>query len=129
MNLQRQFDRNLPELVLDERQIKQAVLNVLFNAGESVGEDSDVSFEARVEADEGLVVISIADHGGGISGPDMEMIFQPFYTTKGAGTGLGLTIAQRAVAGHGGEIRVDNRQGEGVTFSICLPTINPVDRP
>jgi two-component system sensor histidine kinase HydH len=128
VSLQRQFGRDLPELVLDERQIKQAVLNVLFNAGESVGEDSNVKFEAAVEAGEGLVVISITDYGEGISEHDKEMIFQPFYTTKGTGTGLGLAIAQRAVAGHGGEIRVDNRPGEGVTFSICLPTINPADQ-
>lgn len=128
VSLQRQFGKDLPELVLDERQIKQAVLNVLFNAGEAAGEDSDVRLEARVEDSEGLVVISITDHGEGIDEQDIEMIFKPFYTAKGTGTGLGLAIAQRAVAGHGGEIRVDNRRGEGVTFSICLPTINPVDR-
>ncbi|MCK5352548.1 hypothetical protein KAJ77_08205, partial [bacterium] len=128
VSLQRQFGRDLPELVLDERQIKQAVLNVLFNAGEAVGEDSDVKFEARVEDSGELVVISITDHGEGIDEQDIERIFQPFYTTKGTGTGLGLAIAQRAVSGHGGEIRVDNRRGEGVTFSICLPTINPVDQ-
>jgi signal transduction histidine kinase len=128
ISLQRQFDKDLPEIVLDERQIKQAVLNVLFNAGEAVGEGSEVIFEARVQEDQGLIVISIADCGGGIEEQDLDEIFTPFYTTKSAGTGLGLTIAHRAVTGHGGEIRVDNRCGEGVTFSIHLPTINPVDR-
>lgn len=128
ISLQRQFSKDLPEIVLDERQIKQAVLNVLFNAGEAVGEDSEVMFEARVEEDEKQVVISISDSGGGIDEQDMDSIFTPFYTTRSAGTGLGLTIAHRAVTGHGGEIRVDNRCGEGVTFSIRLPTINPVDQ-
>jgi signal transduction histidine kinase len=128
VSLERQFGRDLPEMSLDERQIKQAVLNVLFNAGEAVGEDSDVKFEARVDDSEGLVVISVTDHGEGIDDRDIEMIFKPFFTTKGTGTGLGLTIAQRSVGGHGGEIRVDNRRGEGVTFSICLPTVNPVDQ-
>ncbi len=128
VNLERHFGRDLPELSLDERQIKQAVLNVLFNAGEAVGEDSDVKFEAWVEDSEGLVVISVTDHGEGINEQHIEEIFKPFYTTKGTGTGLGLTIAQRSVGGHGGEIRVDNRRGEGVTFSICLPTLNPVDQ-
>jgi signal transduction histidine kinase len=126
--LQRRFDKNLPEIVLDERQIKQAVLNVLFNAGEAVGENSEVIFEARVDDDQGMLVISITDSGGGIEEKDMNAIFTPFYTTKSAGTGLGLTIAHRAVTGHGGEIRVDNRCGEGVTFSINLPIINPVDQ-
>lgn len=128
ISLQRRFDKDLPEIVLDERQIKQAVLNVLFNAGEAVGEGSEVIFEARVQEDQELIVISIADSGGGIEEQDLNEIFTPFYTTKSAGTGLGLTIAHRAVTGHGGEIRVDNRCGEGVTFSIHLPTINPVDR-
>jgi signal transduction histidine kinase len=128
VNLHRLFGRDLPELVLDERQIKQAVLNVLFNAGEAAAEDSDVKFEVRVEDSEGLVVISIADHGEGIDEKNIEMVFKPFFTTKGTGTGLGLAIAQRAIAGHGGVIRVDNRRGEGVTFSICLPIINPVDQ-
>jgi len=126
--LQRQFGRELPELTLDERQIKQAVLNVLFNAGEAVGEESHVNFEARVEEDKGQVIISVTDLGEGIDEKDMDAIFQPFFTTKGTGTGLGLAIAQRAVTGHGGEIRVDNRRGEGVTFSICLPTNNPLDQ-
>ena len=128
VKLQRHFSKNLPVLNVDERQIKQAVLNVLFNAGEVVGEDSIVKFEARVENSEGVVVISVTDHGGGIDDQDVDSIFKPFYTTKGTGTGLGLAIAQRAVTGHGGEIRVDNRHGEGVTFSIWLPTINPVDQ-
>jgi signal transduction histidine kinase len=57
----------------------------------------------------------------------MDRIFLPFFTTKATGTGLGLTIAQRAVTGHGGEIRVDNQYGEGVTFSICLPAIQAAD--
>jgi signal transduction histidine kinase len=128
VNLERQFGRDLPVVSLDERQIKQAVLNVLFNAGEAVGADSDVRFEAWVEDSEGLVVISITDQGEGISEQHIDEIFKPFHTTKGTGTGLGLTIAQRSVGGHGGEIRVDNRRGEGVTFTICLPISNPVDQ-
>ena len=128
ISLQRRFDKDLPEIVLDERQIKQAVLNVLFNAGEAVGEANEVILEARVENDKEMIVISVTDSGGGLDEQDINAIFSPFYTTKSAGTGLGLTIAHRAVKGHGGEIRVDNRYGEGVTFSIHLPTINPVDR-
>ncbi len=128
VNLQRQFDRHLPELSLDERQIKQAVLNVLFNAGEAAGEGGNVSFEAKVEDDGESVVISITDQGEGIVEEEIDRIFRPFYTTKATGTGLGLTIAQRSVTAHGGDIRVDNRRGEGVTFSIYLPLSNPVEQ-
>jgi signal transduction histidine kinase len=127
VTLRREFNRDLPEVNVDEGQIKQAVLNVLFNAGEAAREDSEVRFSAQVqdaEPDSG-VIISVSDDGHGIDPVNLDHIFLPFFTTKGTGTGLGLTIAQRAVTGHGGEIRVDNRHGEGVTFSIRLPT--PVD--
>ncbi len=121
--LKRQFERDIPEILLDERQIKQAVINILFNAGEAVPEGSEVRLSARVgKTEQGdFIVIDISDEGQGITDGDLKKVFQPFFTTKASGTGLGLAIAQRAVSGHGGEIRVDNRCGEGVTFSIYLP--------
>ncbi len=127
IGLIRHFGPDLPEILLDERQIKQALLNVLFNAGEAADADSEIRFEAALENGRKSIVISVTDDGGGIDPENMEKIFQPFFTTKGTGTGLGLTIAQRAISGHGGEIRVDNRHGEGVTFKICLPTNLDVD--
>ena len=63
----------------------------------------------------------MTDNGPGIAPEDMDRIFKPFFTTKGSGTGLGLAISQRAVYGHGGQIQVDNRPGEGVTFTVRLP--------
>jgi signal transduction histidine kinase len=127
--LDRQFGKDLPEIVLDERQIKQAVLNVLINAGEAASEGSEVAFSAVVQDENhgGGVAISVTDKGEGIDPGNLDQIFLPFFTTKGTGTGLGLAIAQRAVSGHGGEIRVDNRYGEGVTFTIHLPI--PVEDP
>jgi signal transduction histidine kinase len=123
VELRRQFEGDIPEIWLDERQIKQAVINVLFNAGEAAGEGSEVTLSARMgETDQGdFVIIDVSDEGGGIAEGDLKKVFKPFFTTKAAGTGLGLAIALRAVTGHGGEIRVDNRRGEGVTFSIYLP--------
>jgi len=121
--LKRQFESEIPEILLDERQIKQALINILFNAGESVPEGSEVSLTANLKEMEGnsYVVISVSDNGEGIDPEVLDRIFQPFFTTKVTGTGLGLAIAHRAISGHGGEIRVDNQYGEGVTFSICLP--------
>jgi len=129
IELRRRFERDIPEILLDERQIKQALINILFNAGESVPEGGEVGISARIqqEGEGGFVVIEIFDNGEGIAHENMEKIFLPFFTTKAAGTGLGLAIAHRAISGHGGEIRVDNRPGEGVTFSIYLP-ISPMDR-
>ncbi|UCG38468.1 MAG: GAF domain-containing protein [bacterium] len=130
VTLRQDLGRGIPEISLDERQIKQAVINVLFNAGEAAAEHSEVVLSAGArELDRGPgVVISITNQGEGIDPRDLQRIFRPFFTTKGTGTGLGLAIAQRAVSGHGGEIRVDNRHGEGVTFNICLP-IAPIPGP
>ncbi|MBN2720270.1 MAG: GAF domain-containing protein, partial [Proteobacteria bacterium] len=129
IDFKRCFEEGIPEIVLDERQIKQALINILFNAGESVAEGGVVIVSARVEngGGEGYAVIEISDNGGGIASEDVEKIFLPFFTTKASGTGLGLAIAHRAISGHGGEIRVDNRPGEGVTFRIYLPLL-PVER-
>ncbi len=128
VDLRRHFERNIPEILLDERQIKQALINILFNAGESVSEGGTVGLSARTEGNKQghFVVIDIVDNGEGIASENIEKIFLPFFTTKAAGTGLGLAIAHRAISGHGGEIRVDNRLGEGVTFSLYLP-VSPAD--
>jgi len=129
VDLRRRFERNIPEVFLDERQIKQALINILFNAGESVSEEGEVGLSARTERNEQghFIVIEVVDNGEGIAEENIEKVFLPFFTTKAAGTGLGLAIAHRAISGHGGEIRVDNRPGEGVTFSIYLP-VSPLDR-
>jgi len=121
--LERKIDTAIPEVNIDKRQIKQAVINILFNAGDAVKEMGKVYLEATMESegDNRVVRISVADNGEGISPDHLKQVFEPFFTTKGAGTGLGLSIAQRAITGHGGEIRVDNRYGEGVTFTITLP--------
>jgi signal transduction histidine kinase len=128
VTIRRTIEPDLPGVEIDERQVRQAILNILFNAGEAVSEeDGEVSLEASLARDQGrdVLLITIKDNGPGIPPEELSQIFTPFYTTKGAGTGLGLAIAQRAVSGHGGEIRVDNRYGKGVTFSIQLPLETP----
>ena len=68
-----------------------------------------------------MMKIEISDTGGGIPTEEVENIFNPFYTTKHWGTGLGLTMTHRIVENHGGDIRVLNRLGEGVTLQIMIP--------
>jgi len=123
ITLKSQIDRDIPEIMVDERQIKQALINILFNAGESVRENSEVGLSARLGEKNGdeHIIIDVSDNGEGIDPGNLENVFKPFFTTKTTGTGLGLAIALRAISGHGGEIQVDNRYGEGVTFSIYIP--------
>ena len=76
-----------------------------------------------MQTDSGVdgVVVSIADTGGGIPQEQINRIFEPFYTTKKKGTGLGLMIVQRIVRDHGGRIDLESRVGKGTTFRIWLP--------
>jgi len=67
------------------------------------------------------VWVSVADTGGGIAPDQVNLIFEPFYTTKKKGTGLGLMIVQRIVRQHGGHIELESRVGQGTTFRIWLP--------
>ena len=69
------------------------------------------------------VEISVKDSGPGISAEAQEHLFEPFYTTKPGGTGLGLATVHRIVEGHGGELRVDSVEGEGASFTVRLPAL------
>ncbi|MGC1480292.1 MAG: ATP-binding protein, partial [Chthoniobacterales bacterium] len=75
-------------------------------------------------ADETHYLVSFADSGGGISTDDMGRIFQPYYTTKENGTGLGLLIVRRIVRAHGGEIAIESTAGTGLNFVIRLPRLD-----
>ncbi len=126
VTLRQKIEKNLPEVMIDPKQIRQAVINVLVNSGEVVGAGGEVWLDvSTVEDNSGRMIgISITDNGGGLQPEVSDRIFTPFFTTKSTGTGLGLTIAQRAISGHGGEIRVDNNPGIGVTFSMLIPLIH-----
>ena len=73
----------------------------------------------------GVVSIAFSDTGCGITQPDLERIFEPYFSTREAVVGLGLAITQRIVQDHGGEIRVDSAPGRGTTFRIDLPLRGP----
>jgi signal transduction histidine kinase len=121
-----QLDGSLPPVPADRDQIGQAFDNVLCNAIQAmsppygVQEGGQLTVESRA-TDTGCVVVSIADTGVGIPEEDLERIFQPLYTTKAKGIGLGLALAKRLVEGHGGSIEVDSQEGVGSIFTVRLP--------
>lgn len=120
--LQAEIPVNLPALMLDVQQMKQVFLNLCKNAFDVTPPGGRLLLRVRVE--EGEVRIYVMDQGPGIVAKDLSRIFEPFYTTKEHGTGLGLPISHRIVEGHGGTIKVRSFQGVGTTFIICLP--NPI---
>lgn len=103
----------------DEGQMKQVLLNVLLNAIDAShpGDRIEILSERRP----GEIVLSIVDHGVGVRSEDLPRIFDPFYSSKERGTGLGLTIAHTIVKEHGGHVEFDSEEGRGTTFRIALP--------
>jgi signal transduction histidine kinase len=112
-------ERPLPSLRLDPEKVKQAVLNIIRNAQEALPGGGRITVTTSVKGE--WAVIEIADDGPGIAPDDLPLIFEPFFTRKGAGTGLGLSITQRIVEEHHGRIRVESTPGQGTVFIIELP--------
>lgn len=114
------FDPATPEVVFpaDPDQVRQALVNLVRNGFET-REDSVVSLSAARE--DGSVRISVADTGPGLSTEQRARLFTPGFTTKAAGSGLGLTVVQRIVHDHGGSIDVTSEPGRGTTFRLSFP--------
>ena len=109
----------VPQLKIDPRFIKQALLNLVKNAVAAMPDGGLLKVDSMRAGNE--VVIRIADTGSGIPEQIMDKIFEPYFTTKPFGTGLGLTIVFKIVKEHFGDISVTSREGEGTTVSISLP--------
>ncbi len=110
---------DLPEVEHDSDQIHQVLLNLLLNAVQAMEVAGTVCVEIGSRDDCATVVVS--DSGRGISSQNLPNIFRPFYTTKGNGTGLGLSLAHRIVEDHHGRIEVSSVVGKGSKFTVLLP--------
>lgn len=111
--------RQLPTTPIDAGQIKQALVNLIKNAIQAMTKDGILTLETGLAGDG--VWVHVKDTGGGIPQDQLNRIFEPFYTTKKKGSGLGLMIVQRIVRDHGGRIELDSRLNEGTSFRIWLP--------
>jgi two-component system, NtrC family, sensor kinase len=111
---------NLPEVAIDESQIRQALLNLVRNAKEAMPEGGHVRVEVAA-VDAAWVRLAVGDSGSGISAENLGKIFDPFFSTKDKGTGLGLALVQQIVSDHGGRIEVDLPPTGGTVFAILLP--------
>ncbi|HOW66673.1 MAG TPA: ATP-binding protein [Verrucomicrobiota bacterium] len=118
--------RQLPLGPLDVGQVKQVLVNLIKNAMQAMTRGGVLTVESG-EAKEG-VWASIGDTGGGIPQEKIQRIFEPFYTTKEKGTGLGLMIVQRIVREHGGRMDIESRVGQGSTFRVWFPVREPQPR-
>lgn len=110
---------DLPSLNLDVQQMKQVFLNLCKNAFDVTPPGGKLVLRVKVENSD--VQFEVIDEGPGILAEDLSHIFEPFYTTKEHGTGLGLPISHRIIEGHGGMLTVRSTEGVGTTFSIGIP--------
>ncbi len=118
---------NLPEKSFtswgDKAQIQQCLMNLIFNAIESMPDGGKLTIEGKQDTGNGMVSISVADEGQGITPEDLPRIFEPFYTTKveNKGVGLGLSMTYGIIRAHKGTLEVKSQPGEGTLFIIKLP--------
>ncbi|MFH1035595.1 MAG: GAF domain-containing protein [Pseudomonadota bacterium] len=120
----REFNKELPPVFCDDRQIKHVFLNIFLNALQAMGiEGGRLTLRSFAVVREGkqFVAGEVSDTGGGIPMDVIHNIFNPFFTTKDSGSGLGLSIVHKIVTRHFGQVEVHNREGEGASFLVTLP--------
>src|SRR5207253_961451 len=117
--VEQELRSDLPLLQLDRDQMKQAFYNVIKNSFEAMKRRGILRI--RTDRDESHLRVSFIDNGGGMSAQALSHVFEPYYTTKATGTGLGLLIVRRIVREHGGELAIESTEGKGLTLTIRLP--------
>lgn len=120
--VEQELRSDLPPIDMDRNQLKQAFYNVVRNSFQAMKQGGLLRISS--DFDEVFVSITFADTGGGISPENMSKLFQPFFTTKTKGTGLGLLIVRRIVREHGGEIDIESGEGQGLRVTVRLPHRN-----
>jgi two-component system, sporulation sensor kinase E len=113
---------DLPLIELDRDQIKQAFYNVIKNSFEAMKRRGILRI--RTDMDGTHVSVSFTDTGGGMSAESLSRVFEPYFTTKSSGSGLGLLIVRRIVREHGGEMAIESNEGKGLTLTIRLPYLD-----
>lgn len=121
--LEKDFQKGVPQVNVDGDKLRQVILNILHNAYEAVDEGGRIRISlSYLKAESGgKVRINISDDGIGILDKDFENIFEPFYTTKASGIGLGLANARKIIEQHNGSLRTVKKEGRGSSFEILIP--------
>ena len=126
INFVKDFAEDIPEIYADPGQLQQVFLNLLLNGIDAIDEKGTITIKSTRTADECLQ-IQISDTGNGIAPETLDNVFNPFFTTKSKGNGLGLAICKRLIAQHKGNIEVFNNPESGATFVITLPVKREIE--
>jgi len=120
VELTRDVDSSLPMVMVDAEQVQRVFVNVIFNAVEAMPQGGRLGIRARSKGE--FVEVEFTDTGCGILKSAINKIFDPLFTTKAKGIGLGLPMCKSTIERHGGGIGVESKEGEGTTFTVSLPT-------
>jgi signal transduction histidine kinase len=125
------LDPGIPEVLGDFNQTQQCVINLIFNAIDAMPDGGTLTLASSFDPETQMVKIKIEDTGCGIAGEDLHQIFDPFYSTKteGKGLGLGLSMVYGIIDRHKGSITVDSKLEKGTVFTIRLPSLMKEDYP
>jgi PAS domain S-box-containing protein len=123
----RRFDESLPRVRARADQLRQVFLNLLLNAQQAMEKGGRITVSTSVyeQALQPTISVQISDTGRGIGEADLARIFEPFFSTRAKGTGLGLWVTQDIVRHHGGRIEATSEEGRGTTFNVILPVDSP----
>ncbi len=121
VELRTQLENDLPSVALDERQIKQVFMNLIRNAIQAMDQGGEVMIQTSYNQDQRAIEVSFTDNGKGISEENIAKIYEPFYTTKDTGTGLGIPISCRIMQSHGGTLDIQSEQGKGTKVTLSFP--------
>jgi nitrogen fixation/metabolism regulation signal transduction histidine kinase len=116
-----ELDPGLPPMLADRELLRNCLFNFITNAAQAMPDGGKITLGAKYDAETESFRLTFADQGLGIAPDEIPKIFQPYFTTKEAGIGLGLAITERIIREHGGEIAVESEIGTGTTFTVILP--------
>jgi signal transduction histidine kinase len=121
VQLQKELNEDILQAFLDENQLEQVFVNLLLNALQAIGEKGVITVHSRMDARRKNVMVEIIDTGCGIAKEHLDKIFDPFFSTKKDGSGLGLAVSYGIIQNHQGQIEVDSQTGQATRFRITIP--------
>ncbi|MGB2843432.1 MAG: ATP-binding protein [Candidatus Aminicenantaceae bacterium] len=127
IKLTRKLDKELPDILVDPDQLRQVFSNIILNAIQALHEGGKLIIKSKTLSPK-WAVVSFKDTGSGISKDTMGKLFEPLFTTKAKGIGLGLAVTKTLIEGHGGTIDVESEVGKGSTFTVHLPISPKVEK-
>ena len=126
VSVQTEFSERLPTVVGDRVELQQVVVNLILNAIEAMSRTTENTRELLIrtaKADSGTILVAVADSGPGLLPASLERLFEPFYTTKADGLGIGLSICRSIIEAHGGRLWASANEPHGTIFQFTVPTL------